>query len=271
MESAADPRSPLEQSSLQAAAGPDWQVSLHARAESTNALAVASARKGLVVVADHQTAGRGRLDRVWETPAGAALTFSAVIDPQLEFQWWPVLPLMTGLAVARAVGPQAALKWPNDVLIADHKICGILVERVETGAGALAVIGIGLNVSQRREELPHEGATSLAIAGLATDRTALLGAVLGQLRWGMGQMLADPHGVLAGYRGRSCTIDRDVRVELPGGSTLEGRAFDVDDHGRLVVVPASSVPAVQAQPAAMDPRTAVVVSAGDVVHVRPLQ
>ncbi len=270
MTSAPVARPPLEQSTLQAAVGPDWQVSVLARAESTNALAAADPRPRSVVVADHQTAGRGRLGRLWETPDRAALTFSAVIDPQLEPQWWPVLPLMTGIAVARSIGPQARLKWPNDVMIADRKVCGILVERVQA-LTPVAVIGIGVNVSQRREELPVEHATSLAESGLDTDRTELFASILRRLRSGLAQLLADPHGVVASYRGLSCTIDRDVRVDLPDGSRLEGNAFDIDDHGQLVVHIGPRVRAAQSTPGLPRPSELVTVSAGDVVHVRPVQ
>lgn len=233
---------------------------------STNALAAQDPVARRVVVTNHQTAGRGRLDRVWETPAGTSLTFSAVVDPQLEPQWWPLLPLMTGLAVSRAIGPAAGLKWPNDVLIDDRKVCGILVERVGTDRAPLAVIGIGVNVSQQPAELPVETATSLAIEGLATDRAALLGEILGQVRRGLGMLLADPHGVVASYRGRSVTLDRQVRVSLPDGRDLTGTAFDIDDHGRLVVHTA----AAGSGAGAPDPADLFAVSAGDVVHVRPL-
>ena len=267
-----DPRSPLETAALQAAAGPDWRVELYDALGSTNAVAAAEPAKGRVVVTEHQTAGRGRLDRVWETPRGSSLTLSAVVDPQLEPRWWPLLPLMTGLAVARAVGPQVGLKWPNDALIDGRKICGILVERVEAKV-PIAVIGVGLNVSQTREELPIETATSLALEGLDTDRTEILGRILQEIRWGLGQLLTDPHNVVAAYRGRSLTLDQRVRVALPDGSDLVGQAFDIDDQGQLVVLVddgADPVDPREAAPTSPDPGRLVVVSAGDVVHVRPL-
>jgi len=264
MTSSPDPRSPLEQADLQAAAGPDWVVALHETAGSTNAVAAAAPQRNLVVVADHQTAGRGRLDRSWETPARAALTFSAVFDPVVEAEWWPLIPLAAGLAVARAVGDQARLKWPNDVLLGEEKVCGILVERLDTRP-AYAVIGIGINVDQDRAELPVPSATSLALAGVPRDRTELFGEVLSQLRFALVMLASDPHSVVASYRGLSATLDRPVRVDLPDGSVLEGIAFDVDDHGGLVIAhpePAGT-PAVPGSP-----RTTRV-AAGDVVHVRP--
>jgi BirA family biotin operon repressor/biotin-[acetyl-CoA-carboxylase] ligase len=230
-------------------------VRLHAAAESTNALAAAAPERGLVVVADHQTAGRGRLGRTWTTPPGAALTFSAVVDPVLDDEWWPLVPLVAGYAVARRL--RGSVKWPNDVLLGDRKVCGILVERVHLRAHGrdkpLAVVGIGINVDQREDELPVATATSLALATAAVDRTELFGQVLHDLRAWLGVTTGSPHTLVANYRGLCATLDQDVRVDLPDGSVLEGRATGVDEHGRLEVEAGGRV---------------VAVAAGDVVHVR---
>jgi BirA family biotin operon repressor/biotin-[acetyl-CoA-carboxylase] ligase len=256
-------RSPLEQRALQEAAGPDWSVRLLAEVDSTNAVASSAPERNLVVIAEHQTAGRGRLDRTWETPSGAALTFSAVFDPVVDAAWWPVIPLVAGVAVARAIGTPARLKWPNDVVLGEDKVCGILVERLPTRP-PYAVIGIGLNVDQRRDELPVETATSLSLAGVPRDRTELFGEVLHQLRFALVSLARDPHGAVGQYRGLSATLDRRVRVDLPGGEVLEGTAVDIDDHGALVV----------AHDEPREPGWAAVgrtttIGAGDVVHVRP--
>jgi BirA family transcriptional regulator, biotin operon repressor / biotin---[acetyl-CoA-carboxylase] ligase len=255
-------RSPLEQRALQDVAGPDWSVQLVAEADSTNAVAASAPGRNLVVIAEHQTAGRGRLSRTWETPAGAALTFSAVFDPVVDAAWWPVIPLAAGMAVARAIGAPARLKWPNDVVLGEEKVCGILVERLAT-TPAYAVIGIGINVDQRRDELPVETATSLALAGLPRDRTELFGQVLRELRFALVALARRPHTVVGQYRGLSATLDRRVRIDLPGGRILEGKAFDIDEHGALVV--AHEEP--RAQGWASLPRTTTV-GAGDVVHLR---
>jgi BirA family transcriptional regulator, biotin operon repressor / biotin---[acetyl-CoA-carboxylase] ligase len=251
------PRAPLDLGRLQEAAGPEWIVQLHAAAESTNALAGAAPERSLVVVADHQTAGRGRLGREWVTPAGAALTFSAVVDPVVDDEWWPLVPLVAGYAVARCV--RGSLKWPNDVLLGGRKVCGILVERVHTrahGGDPLAVVGIGINVDQGQDELPVDTATSLRLGSGPIDRTELFGQVLHELRARLGLMMGSPHTFVDNYRRLCETLDRDVRVDLPDGSLLEGRAVEIDEHGRLVVESA-------------DGRS--VVAAGDVVHVRPAQ
>jgi BirA family transcriptional regulator, biotin operon repressor / biotin---[acetyl-CoA-carboxylase] ligase len=249
------PRAALDLRALRAAAGPQWEVRLYAEAGSTNELAAADPVRHRIVVADHQQAGRGRLDRRWVTPPGAALTFSAVFDPVVDAEWWPVVPLVAGYAVARALGGDALLKWPNDVLIGDRKVCGILVERASSRP-PMAVIGVGINVDQTEDELPVPTATSLALEGHRVDRTELFGEVVSSLRASLGDFAAHPSTFMNHYRGRSATLDRDVRVELPGDRTVEGRVSDFDAHGRLLLE---------------TPDGLLTLSAGDVVHVRPAE
>lgn len=245
--------SPLELDALAEAAGPAWTVRLLASALSTNAVAAEHPVAGTLVVADHQTAGRGRLDRSWETPTGTALTFSAVVDPRLDDAAWPLLPLATALAVAdgvrRATGLELGLKWPNDLLIGEKKVAGILLERVLAGGRPLAVIGIGVNVGMGADQLPVPTATSLALAGAEADRTAVLGGIAHALAAGLATLRADPTGMLAAYRAACTTLGREVTVHLPDGTDHRGTATEVDEHGRLVVGDR-------------------VVGAGDVVHVR---
>jgi BirA family biotin operon repressor/biotin-[acetyl-CoA-carboxylase] ligase len=262
------PRVPLDLDRLQEAAGPHWHVRLHESAESTNALAVQAPERGLVVVADHQTAGRGRLGRTWTTPPGAALTFSAVVDPVVDDEWWPLVPLVAGYAVARRL--RGSVKWPNDVLLHERKVCGILVERVHVRAHGtdkpLAVIGVGINVDQTAAELPVPTAASLAMLGFREDRTELFGQVLHDLRLWLGVVMSEPTTFVANFRGLCDTLGRHVRVDLPDGSVLEGVAAGVDDHGRLLVAPpGGDGPAV---PGRLEARA---VAAGDVVHVRPAE
>jgi BirA family transcriptional regulator, biotin operon repressor / biotin---[acetyl-CoA-carboxylase] ligase len=249
---------------------PAVRVEVLAEAPSTNAVAVERARagaaEGLVVVAEHQTAGRGRLDRSWETPPRSSLTFSLVLRPTVAASEWPWLPLLTGYTVAKALrgdGFDAGVKWPNDVLIArpdgeSLKVAGILVERVDTPAGPAAVVGVGLNVSLTQEELPVPTATSLALESEAEpDRTALLADLLAALieaydSWQAGGAEAADR-LAASYASHCVTVGRDVRVELPTGGTLLGRAVSVDRGGRLVVE---------------GPQGPTAVGAGDVIHVR---
>lgn len=243
-----------------------WRaVDVVERTASTNTDLAARARAGVpegeVLVAEAQTAGRGRLDRSFTMPARSGVIVSVVLrpPPSVPTSRWVWLPLIAGLAVeatARECGLDAGLKWPNDVLVDGRKLCGILLERVETAAGPAAVVGIGLNVTLTEDELPVPTATSMRLAGAdQTDRTVVLRILLRALE---GLYLAwvrsdgDPaSGVADSYRRRCLTLGSSVRVELPDGTSLTGTATDVDDHGRLVV----------------DGRA---LSSGDVTHVRPL-
>ncbi|MDA0567601.1 biotin--[acetyl-CoA-carboxylase] ligase [Streptomonospora sp. S1-112] len=245
---------------------------------STNTALLERARagepEGAVLVTEHQTAGRGRLDRGFTTPPRAALTLSVLVRPAVPAARVGWLSLMMGAAavaaVERAAGVTAALKWPNDLLSGDgeHKLAGILAEAAfppPEGGGAAAgpgvVIGIGLNVSQERAELPVETATSLALCGApGADRDALLRALLEEFArrytdWTAAGGDAEAAGLAREYRRHCRTIGRDVRVHLPGDRRVEGRAAGVDAEGRLVV----RTEAGEERP----------LSAGDVVHVRP--
>jgi BirA family biotin operon repressor/biotin-[acetyl-CoA-carboxylase] ligase len=238
-------------------------VEVVAQAPSTNALltsrVLAGEAAGLVVAAEHQTAGRGRLDRSWVTPPRAALTFSLAVAPEgVPLARWPWLPLLTGLAVVEALreGAEVAarLKWPNDVLVDDGKVAGILVERVEGPRGAVAVVGVGINVSSTREELPVPAAASLRTAGGSSpDRTLLLGAVLRAFDRRYDAWCAGA-GLRTSYLRACSTVGRRVHVELPGAAGVDGIAVGVDDSGRLQVDDGSRVH---------------VLGAGDVVHVHP--
>lgn len=269
MTSAPAPRPPLDVDRLSAAFDtlPGISLELLPEAASTNQVAAERARggasDGLLVVADHQTAGRGRLDRAWDTPAGVAATFSLLVRPSLAPAAWPWLPLLTGHTVAKALvglGYDARVKWPNDVLIGDLKVAGILVERVDTPDGPAAAIGVGINVTMTAEELPVPTATSLALARPETtpDRTEVLVAAVVALREGYDAWQAGGDEaaarLAASYAASCATVGQQVRVDLPGGGTLTGRAVDVDPDGRLVVETGDGVERV---------------GAGDVVHVRP--
>lgn len=256
-------RPPLDVERIRDSLGASYDVQVVQAAPSTNALVAARARSGaaagLVVVAEHQTAGRGRLDRTWETPSRAALTVSVLLRPDLGPVDWPWLPLLTGVAVARALGElgvDAALKWPNDVLVADRKVAGLLAERVDTAAGPAAVLGIGLNVTTTRAELPVDSATSLALEGSSVDRTVLMVKILTSLRREYDEWrgpVGQP-GLLAAYSALCTTLSRTVRVDLPSGEAVTGVAVGIAAGGGLVVGTG---------------RNTVTVGAGDVVHVRP--
>jgi BirA family biotin operon repressor/biotin-[acetyl-CoA-carboxylase] ligase len=266
-------RPPLQVDALRRALvvpGSVWtELDVVPESPSTNAALAERARvdpaSGIVLLAEHQTAGRGRLDRSWSTPPRAGITMSALVRPDtVDVVRWPWLPLLAGLAVAAAVRKETSvpvgLKWPNDVVVADRKLAGLLVERVESlSATPAAVIGVGLNVSTTKEELPVPTATSLRLEGAdTTDRTVLVKAVLRTLA-GMLQSWqrngGDPsHGLHASYVEACTTIGRQVEVHLPPGEVVTGHALGVDDYGRLLIRTSSGIRAI---------------GAGDVVHVRP--
>ncbi|GHF16307.1 biotin--[acetyl-CoA-carboxylase] ligase [Streptomyces morookaense] len=240
------------------------------RTGSTNTDLVASGgTEGAVLVAEEQSAGRGRLDRTWTAPARSGLFFSVLLTPgpAVPVARWGWLPLLAGVATAtalsRAAGVDTALKWPNDLLVTvdgtERKTGGILAER----AGDSVVVGIGLNVTLRADELPVPGAGSLALAGAQVlDRDPLLRAVLRSVEDWYGQWRAadgDPAacGLQDTYAAGCATLGRTVRAELPGGRALVGEAVAVDGDGRLVLATSEGV---------QEP-----VGAGDIVHLRPAE
>ena len=248
---------------------------------STNAdllaQAGAGAAEGLALVAEAQTAARGRQGRRWTSPPRAALTFSVLLRPRgvpPALLGW--VPLLAGVAAASAVraatGVEAALKWPNDVIAEGGKLGGILAER----SGPAVVVGIGINVWQDRAGLPGGAATSLLleapVAGAARGgdggaaevpglRERLLAELLAALsHWYLtwrdqaSPGDADACGLRREYARRCVTLGREVVVTMPGAEAISGTAAGVDWAGRL------------------DVRTEhgrVAVTAGDVVHIRP--
>lgn len=242
------------------------------RTGSTNSDLVAraasgTAGEGAVLVAEEQTAGRGRLDRRWTAPPRSGLFFSVLLRPaEVPLERWGWLPLLTGVAVAtglsRAAGVDTALKWPNDLLVTvggeERKAGGILAERA--GADGV-VVGVGLNVTLRADELPVPQAGSLALAdAVSTDRDTLLRSVLRSLetwydRWRSAGGDPVTSTLQETYAAGCATLGRQVRAELPGDRALVGEAVAVDGDGRLVIATADGA------------REAV--GAGDIVHLRP--
>jgi BirA family transcriptional regulator, biotin operon repressor / biotin---[acetyl-CoA-carboxylase] ligase len=260
-------RAPLDGPAVAAALTPDsrlWRsVEVVPEIGSTNAALLAAAAddapEGTVLVAEYQAAGRGRLDRTWASPPGAGLTVSLLLRPDVPAARRGWLALLTGIALAEAVGEvpgvRASLKWPNDLLAADGaKLAGILAE---VGSGAV-VVGVGLNVSTRAEELPEGGTSLVLAAGRPVDRASVLlqflrGFERRYLPWVAA--LGDPvsSGLARDYLAWCSTVGTPVVVSLPDGSTLEGTAESVDWDGRLVV---------------RTPEGTVELASGDVRHVR---
>jgi BirA family biotin operon repressor/biotin-[acetyl-CoA-carboxylase] ligase len=263
-------RQPLDVGGLRAeliGTGLGWRrLDVVEQTGSTNADLLARAASGTdvagaVLIAEHQTAGRGRHGRGWSASPRAQITMSvgvSVVDVPTEGWGW--LSLATGVAVIDAVAPlldgtgvQAGLKWPNDVLANGGKLAGILAEV----ARPVVVIGLGLNVTQSPGDVDLPGATSLLDLGVpAPDRNRLVGALLRELgrriiAWRAAR--GADWALAADYRERSLTIGTRVRAHLPGGKEIVGTASGVDDQGRLCLETQTGT---------------VVVSAGDVVHLR---
>lgn len=244
------------------------RIEVVSAAGSTNAdlVAAATAAPGAlphlsVLLTHDQTGGRGRLDRTWVAGPGRALAASVLVRvgaiPAVARGW---IPLVAGAAMTRAVATQlprhdVRMKWPNDVLVDGRKICGILAEVVPGDEDAV-VIGSGVNTAMPAEELPVPTATSFAVLGMVADEDALLTDYVENLDRALSALAADDRAsqaVRAAVQAVCGTIGRDVRVSLPDGTTVAGRAVRLDDDGRLVVESDAGERAL---------------SAGDVVHVR---
>ena len=214
---------------------------------------------GLVLVAEHQSAGRGRQGRAWATPARSQIALSiGVAAGGLQPAAWGWLPLLTGVAVVDAVhattGLQPGLKWPNDIQVGEGKLGGILAEM----AGPVIVVGLGLNVTLTADEAPDPRATSLLMLGSTMlDRSALLGSILAELteridRW---RTLGGPdRSLMSDYRRHSLTLGTRVRAMMPGDREIIGIATDIGDLGQLLIDTGQET---------------VAVSAGDITHLRP--
>jgi BirA family biotin operon repressor/biotin-[acetyl-CoA-carboxylase] ligase len=245
--------------------GGTWYVHRFDEIDSTNAYLRRQARlgapEGMVAVAEHQSAGRGRLDRRWESPPGASLLASVLFRPDLDPSELHLCTAAMALAAAEAcrqvagVGP--VLKWPNDLLVSEEKLAGVLAEAVFDGGpdgAAAVVVGLGLNIDWPGP--PGAGGTSLVELGAGpVDRAAVLGTLLDALsaRRALLDSVTGRREVVAELRNRCATLGRRVRVELAAEAVI-GVATEIDDAGHLVVLTSAG------------PRT---VSAGDVVHLRP--
>jgi BirA family biotin operon repressor/biotin-[acetyl-CoA-carboxylase] ligase len=224
---------------------------------STNSVALeranAGAPDGLVVVADYQSAGRGRFERKWESPPGKSLLFSVLLRPgahglPVAQRHLAVAAVSLALAEATKVvaGVEVELKWPNDLLSRDRKLAGVLAESAADGG---LVVGAGVNV----DWAPEQAATYLsAVAGRPVDRAELLVEAL----LGLDRLYGRWDQVSERYRQTCATVGRQVTVLLAAGvPPLDGKAVAIDEHGRLVVRDGDGA--------------LVTVAAGDVTHLKP--
>ena len=217
-----------------------------------------------VLAAGEQTAGRGRAGREWESRAGSSLSVSILVRPKhvaIEHYGW--LPILAGLAMTRAVAkllPESdvSLKWPNDVLVGDKKISGVLSELLSDASGV--VIGVGLNLTHSQEDLPIANATSLRLEGATVSFEAALEAFLVEFVSLYTDFVnhhgdADASGLRRGASAKCSSIGRRVRVLLPGEQQIEGKGIELDQSGRILV-------AIDGE------HQLYAVAAGDIVHLR---
>lgn len=244
---------PLDTSIINAALGQYWRVIVVELTGSTQRDLVTLARAGTaaagdVIVADYQSDGRGRLMRSFDAPQGTALLFSFFIQPKRTQDDWGYIPLIVGTSLAQVLSDFGAkLKWPNDVLISEKKVAGIIAETTDDGI----VIGVGINVGMQVHQLPVPTATSLLIEGARNvTRNQLLVEFLNNfeekfLAWDGGR-----DEISADYLKLSATIGREVRVEYPHGVSENGLAVSISHRGELVLASGQHV------------------QAGDIVHLR---
>jgi BirA family biotin operon repressor/biotin-[acetyl-CoA-carboxylase] ligase len=204
-------------------------------------LAAEGAAEGLSIVADEQTAGRGRLRRAWSSPKGAGLYFSILLRPGIPPDRWSLITFMAALAVGDALQEAAAvqtdIKWPNDLLSSERKICGILAEAIDTPAGRAVVLGIGINLTNDAfpSELANVATSVSAAVGRSVERETIMAALSKALsRWYA--LLHEPDGcekIVAGWSSRSSYADgREVEVSN-GDEIWRGTTCGVEHDGAL--------------------------------------
>lgn len=250
------PRRTLDTSEISEKISQYWRVSVVEVTGSTQEdlevlVSASKARSGDVIAAEFQSEGRGRLGRRFDAPPSSALTFSLYFEPSATKDEWSFLPLLTGLAAVftiKNIDPRMSptLKWPNDILLEDRKTGGIIAQASAEGI----IIGVGINVQMSEIELPVPHATSLSEHNCKElNRNKILSSFLTIFkdlteRWQQGEDLRHL------YYEHSATIGSNIRVELPGGAFLTGRATHVSPAGELILEDGTHV------------------SVGDIVHLR---
>jgi BirA family biotin operon repressor/biotin-[acetyl-CoA-carboxylase] ligase len=244
---------PLDSSIINAAVTQYWRVSVVELTASTQSDVVALVQKGKaqsgdVVAAEFQSEGRGRLSRSFDAPQSTALLFSFYVQPKRSREDWGWLPLIAGVSVAQTLSKYGArVKWPNDILIKDKKVSGLIAEVVGEGV----VIGIGINVGMAASELPVPTATSLLIEGAANlTRNQLLADLLNTFERNFAPWDRGENEIADVYLSLSATVGTQVRVEYPDGSTEIALAVAISPNGELVLDSGAHV------------------QAGDIVHLR---
>ena len=249
------PRAPLDTAVIASLTSGYWRVSVVDLTTSTQIdlaeLAKSNSIKtGEVLATEFQTAGRGRLDRTFEAAPGSALLFSFFIKPNRARSDWGFISHLAAISMQEVISQdhpsQVQLKWPNDILIGDKKVAGLLAQATDDGV----IIGIGVNVAMTSDELPVDTATSLAITGSKKlDRSLILGEFLNRFevnfdKWDNGADFIDSYSAIC------ATLGRQVQVEVSGRANRTGQALTINKIGALMLDDGCEV------------------NVGDVVHLR---
>ena len=231
--------------------------------DSTNREASDQARRGaaagVTVVADEQTAGRGRQGRSWNSNKGAGAYFSTILRPRLDPKYYTLIPLVAAVAVYDALKHgwliEPDIKWPNDILVKEKKICGILAEMIDTPIGHAIILGIGINI---RDADPEMNATSIdAESASPARRDDVVTAVHEQLAMYYDRLLADPVSIISEWSRRSSfSSGKEVKVDIGNGESYAGITCGIEENGALRVQAADG--------------SVRIVQAGDVTRLRKL-
>jgi BirA family transcriptional regulator, biotin operon repressor / biotin---[acetyl-CoA-carboxylase] ligase len=231
-----------------------WRVSVFQSITSTQSELIGkeNLQHGDVYVTEFQSAGRGRLNRAFEAAESSALLFSFYLEPKRDKLEWSAIPLLTGLSLVTALANLdkkivTNLKWPNDLLIGDRKVAGILAEARADGL----IVGIGLNVEMAKSELPVPTATSLKLENFGElNRNVILLEILKSLALTIELWESGSHDLFDQYRKVSSTLGKEVEVHLPSGEIISSRATGITDVGELQLANGARV------------------NVGDVIHLR---
>ena len=248
-------REALNESAINATLrGSYWRVSVFQSIASTQSVLIGkeNLQHGDVFVTEFQSAGRGRLNRAFEATESSALLFSFYLEPKRKSLDWSAIPLLTGLGLVNALANfdekiVTNLKWPNDLLIGDKKVAGILAEARTDGV----IVGIGLNVEMTESELPVPTATSLALENFSElNRNVILPEILKSIALTIELWESGSQDVFDQYRQASSTLGKEVEVHLPSGEIISSRATGISDVGELLLANGAQV------------------NVGDVIHLR---
>jgi BirA family biotin operon repressor/biotin-[acetyl-CoA-carboxylase] ligase len=248
-------REALNESAINATLrGSYWRVSVFQTVASTQTELIEkeNLQHGDVFVTEYQSAGRGRLDRTFEATESTALLFSLYLEPKRNKMEWSAITLLTGLSLVTALTKldktlPISLKWPNDLLIGEKKVAGILAEATVDGV----IVGIGLNVEMAKSELPVPTATSLKLENFAElNRNVILSEILRNLALTIELWESGSHDLFEQYREVSSTLGKEVEIHLPSGEIITSRATGITNVGELQLANGARV------------------NVGDVIHLR---